>query len=296
MSEFKQSEPGRFGITYEGKADEYHITVTAGGYLEGELFLGRLAAKQNVSGVVVKLARITGEKAKEETTQVTGVVTRGGKPVGGGRVGGWQKRRKEINRVNVARHRGRTVPMWGYEFVRTMVNSDGTFTLENLKAGPWFGPWFFIYEEPTGSSTIVGPVTITSKDRALVVDIAVTDGGAIEGRVENVPASMAGQVWVIAFDATILRREVLVAEDGTFRLEGLPPGRYGLKAGHDAYTDPHVSRWDAEEKRYPPKDFEKLAEPWQGAVVVTVEPGKTTRGAVLDFRPPGPLVEPPTTD
>jgi hypothetical protein len=222
---------------------------------------------------------------------VTGVVTRVGMPVGGGRVGGWQKRRKEMDRVNVAIHRGRTVPMWGYEFVRTTVRPDGTFALENLKAGPWFGPWYFVYEEPTGPPTVVGPVTITSQDRARTVDIAVTRGGAIEGRVDNVPAAMAGQVWVIAFDATILRREALVSADGTFRLEDLPPGRYGLKAGHDAYTDPHVPRWKAGEKP-DPKDFHKLAEPWQGAVVVTVEPGKTARDVVLDFRPPGPLVEP----
>ena len=123
--------------------------------------------------------------------------------------------------------RGRTLPMWGYELVRTTVNSDGTFALENLKAGPRFGPWFFVYEEPTGPPTIVGPVTITSKDRTMAVDIVVTDGGAIEGRVENVPTAMAGQVWVIAFDATILRREALVSADGTFRLEDLPPGATG---------------------------------------------------------------------
>jgi hypothetical protein len=256
------------------------------------LFLGRLAAKQNLSGVVVKLARVTGEKAKEETTLVTGVVTRGGKPVGGGRVGGWQKRRKEMNRSNVAILRGRTLPMWGYEFARTTVNPDGTFALENLKAGPWFGPWFFVYEEPTGPPTIVGPVTITTKDRTMAVDIVVTRGGVIEGRVENVPAAMAGQVWVIAFDATILRREALVSADGTFRLEDLPPGRYGLKAGHDANTDPHVPLWKVGEK-WNATEFEKPAEPWQGAVVVTVEPDKTARGVVVDFRPPGPLVEPP---
>jgi hypothetical protein len=124
------------------------------------------------------------------------------------------------------------------------------------------------------------------------VDIDVTNGGAIEGRVENVPTATAGQVWVIAFDVTILRREALVFADGTFRLEDLPPGRYGLKSGHDAYTDPHVPREKAGEKR-DPKDFEKLAEPWQGAVVVTVESGKTARGVVVDFCPPEPLVEPP---
>lgn len=222
---------------------------------------------------------------------MTGVVTRGGKPVGGGRIGGWQKRRKEMNRVNVTIHRGRTVPIGGYEFVQTTVNSDGTFALANLKPGPWFGPWFMVYEEPTGAPTIVGPLTITSKDRSMAVDITATKGGAIEGRVDHVPPAMAGQIWVIAFDTTILRREAVVSADGTFRLENLPPGRYGLKAGHDAYTDPHVSRWKAGENR-DLTEFEKMAEPWQGAVVVNVEPGKTVQGVVVDFRPPGPLVEP----
>ena len=47
------------------------------------MFLGKIAANQNLSGVVVKLARATGEQAKAETTRVTGVVTRGGKSVGG---------------------------------------------------------------------------------------------------------------------------------------------------------------------------------------------------------------------
>jgi hypothetical protein len=239
---------------------------------------------------VVKLARETGAKAKEETTTVTGVVTRGGKPVGGGRVGAWQKRRAEMNRPNVAIQRGRTVPMWGFEFGRTIVNADGTFAIQQLKAGPWFGPWFFVYEELTGPPTIVGPITIKSTDRKLTVDIAAREGGAIEGRLDHVPAAMAGQVWVIAFDDMILRREALVSADGTFRLEGLPPGRFGLKSGHDAYTDPHVPRWESQEK-LDPTQFQKLAEPWQGAVVVAVEPGKTTRGMVVDFRPPGPLVE-----
>jgi hypothetical protein len=63
-----------------------------------------------------------------------------------------------------------------------------------------------------------------------------------------------------------------------------------LKAGHDAYADPHVPRWQFGEKS-DRKDFETLAEPWQGAVVVTVDPGKTTRGVVVDFRPPGPLAD-----
>jgi hypothetical protein len=255
------------------------------------VFLGKLAAKQNLSGIVVKLAREAGAQAKEETTRVTGVVTRGGKPVAGGRVGGWQKRPKEQNRVNAAIERGRTVPMEGFEFAWSRVGPDGTYSLEHLKAGPWFEPWYFVYEEPGQAPTVVGPVTITSRDRALTVDIPVIDGGAIEGRVEHVPAAMAGQVWVIAFDAGVIRRAVLTAADGTFRLEDLPPGRFGLKAGHDAYVDPHVPRQKPGEE--PDRSaWQKPAEPWQGAVTATVEPGRTVRGVVLDFRPPGPIVEP----
>ena len=222
---------------------------------------------------------------------MTGVVTRGGRAVGGGRVGGWQKRRKEMDRINAAIHRGRTLPMWGYEFVRTTVNPDGTFALENLKAGPWFGPWFFVYEEPSGPPTIVGPVTITSKDRTMAVDIVVTDGGRDRGSRGDCAGRHGGPGL-----GHRLRRHDPEARGTRVRRRdvppgGLAPGHYGLKAGHDTYTDPHVPRWNVGEK-HDPKDLEKLAEPWQGAVVVTVEPGKTARGVVVDFRPPGPLVEP----
>jgi hypothetical protein len=255
------------------------------------VFLGKLAARQNLSGIVVKLARFKGEKAKEETTRVTGVVTRDGRPVlGGGRVGAWQTRRKEWDRVNAAIERGRTVPTDGFEFVWARVGSDGRYTIENLKPGPRYGPWFFIYEEPGRAPTVVGPIAITDKDRTLTIDVTANAGGAIEGRVEHVPAGMAGHVWVIAFDAGVIRREALVAADGTFRLENLPSGRYGLKAGHDAYVDPHVPRVP-KGSQLDPSEWQKLAEPWQGAVVVTLEAGRTARGVILDFRPPGPLVE-----
>jgi hypothetical protein len=239
------------------------------------------------------MARETGEAARMQTTRVTGIVTRDGRPVaGGGRVGGWQKRRKEWDRMNAAIQRGRTVPTDGFEFVWTRVGPDGRFTLENLKDGPRYGPWSFIYEEPGRAPAVVGPFRLSPTDRTLTVDIPVTPGGAIEGRVEHVPAAMAGQVWVVAFDAGVIRREVLVSRDGSFRLDDLPPGRYGLKAGHDAYDDPHVPR-PKNPRDLSREEWEKTAEPWQGAVAIKVEPGRTARGVILDLRPPGPLVDPP---
>jgi hypothetical protein len=235
-----------------------------------------------LSGIVIKLAREKGEQAKEERVSVSGVVTSENKSVSGGRIGGWQKRR-ELDRVNVAVHRGRTVTRDGYEFAWSPVRGDGSYHLENLKPGAWY----FTFEQPGEAPTLVGPIELKKGERSRSLDIAAVSGGTVEGRAENVPPSMSGMVWVVAFGDSVLRREARVATDGTFRLERLPPGRYGLKVGHDAYEDPHITKG-----RSQPEEFKKKAEPWQGAVVVTVKPGETARGVVLDFRPPGPLQEP----
>ncbi len=240
----------------------------------------------------MKLAREAGAKAKEETTRVIGIVTRDGKPVTGGRVGAWQKLRKERNRVNATVQRGRTVPAAGYEFGWAKVGPDGRFAIENLKGYPTFRSWYLVFEGPEDKTSVVGPIEFTAKDREVRADIPVVTDGAIEGRIDHVPTAMAGQVWVVAFDEGIFRREVLTRSDGTFRIEGLPPGRYGLKAGHDGYRDPHVPRAD-DLSKLDPSVWKNPAEPWQGAVVATVESGRTAGGVVLDLRPPGPIVDPP---
>ncbi len=237
-----------------------------------------------MTGIVVKLARAHGDKAKEQTTRVSGVVTRDGRPVAaGGRVSCWRKRGKEGDPVNVTMHRGRTVPVQGFELAWSRVGSDGTYLMPELKPGQPSSQWYFVYEEPGQAPAVAGPVAITAKDRDVKIDIAASAGGAIEGRVENVPAAMAGQIYVIAFNDGVLRRETLASADGSFRLEKLTPGRYGLKAGHDAYVDPHVPRAPAGGS-LDPSFWEKVAKPWQGAVEVKVEPGRTTGGAVIDFR------------
>ena len=39
-----------------------------------------------------------------------------------------------------------------------------------------------------------------------------------------------------------------------------------------------------------------LPSPGKELVIVTVKPGETTRGVIVDFKPPPPIVEPPTDD
>ena len=231
---------------------------------------------------MVKLVREKGTKATEERAGVAGVVAGAGE---GGRVGAWQKLREHI-RGNVPMRRGRPSPPGGYEFAASKVGPGGSFALDGLKPGEWY----FTFEEPGRASTLVGPFALKKGEAAHPLTITPTPGATIEGWVENVPPAMLGQVWVVAFDDRITRREALAGTDGTFRLEGLPPGRYGLKAGHDAYEDPqslgHLRRPEMEKYR---KELFEPAEPWRGAVVVEARAGEMTRDVVLDFRPPEPL-------
>ena len=213
-------------------------------------------------------------------------------------MGGWQNRHKEMNRPNVAMLRGRTLPMAGHEFVQTTVNPDGTFELKNLKAGPWFGPWFFVHEDLTGPPTIVGPVTITANDRTLNVDIKVlTEGGEIEGRCSE-RASGHGRP-----DPRhrLRRHDPPCATFSSLPMElsvwpTCPPADTASRwATDDAYIDPHACAGGGTETPLGRDRVPKTGRArGKAAVVVTVEPGKRAKGVVVDFRPPPPLVEPAT--
>jgi hypothetical protein len=270
---------------YDGKADEYRLGVRAEGYIEGELFLGKVAAKQNVSGLIIKLRR-EGRGADDDHIRLVGTVTRDGRRVPFGRVGAWWQR-NEFDRGNAGVQRGRTVPAPRYEMLHVPVRPDGTYAIDDLKlhlGNP--GRGFLVFEEPGHAPAVFGLPALEAGERQRTIDLAAAEGGSIAGRVEHVPEAMAGQVWVVAFNENIVRREVRAGRDGAFRIDGLPPGRYGVKVGHDAYRDPHIS----EERAQRPKK----AEPWQGAALATVRRGATSSGLLLDFRPPGPLDGPIT--
>jgi hypothetical protein len=213
--------------------------VTAEGFSEGEVWLGKLAAQQNISGLVVKLRR-EGHAPDADHTRLVGTVTREGRPISLGRVGAWWQR-DEFDRVNSGVQRGRTVPSPRFEVLHVPLRPDGSYALNDLKirmGNP--GRWFVVVEEPGHAPAVFGPLPLNTGKAQQTMNLDAGEGGSIAGRVENVPASMAGQVWVVAFNENVIRREARVSRDGTFRLDGLPPGRYGLKVGHDAYKDPHI--------------------------------------------------------
>ena len=80
--------------------------------------------------------------------------------------------------------------MEGFEVFVARTGPDGTYTLIDLKPGQWY----FAFEQPDKAPTIVGPITLVRGESARKVDLAAVEGGAIEGRVTNVPDAMRGRL------------------------------------------------------------------------------------------------------
>ncbi len=310
IAEFEQPQAGRFRIVYARPA-EYRLTLTADGYHDSETFLPPIESRRMTRGlsrfsrsengtvpfqdrdvipeppldertggedIVVKLRKKTpGSKPEVPRQRITGTVNRGGKPVPLGWISLWAPHRREPNVVNAFVQRGRTVPAGGFARAYVPAGRDGAFTLDV----PYQGQWYVVAEEPGQAATVVGPLEIVlNVERQL--DIACTTGGSIAGRVRNVPEGIQGHLWVVAFDRTVIKAEARVAPNGTFRLDRLPPGEYGLKVGHDAFDDAEVPR---ETLTHPiPKEARNTeAAPWKRAKVVTVDVGRVTGGVELEL-------------
>jgi hypothetical protein len=83
----------------------------------------------------------------------------------------------------------------------------------------------------------------------------------------------------VAFTDTALQAETRVLSDGTFSLRQLPPGRYGLKVGHDAYRDSEIP----DRSNHSPEAWGATPEPWKRAVVVEVTAGEERSGIELEL-------------
>ena len=276
-SDFEQSEPGRFRASFPAP-DEYHLTFTAAGYHDAEAYTPKVTELKTISGIVARMKRKTDGSAPVVARQtIAGAVTRDGRPVQAGWVGLWALRRPS-NAPNAPVMRGRTAVGPPIPYASVPIR-DGSYSLDVPFQSE---TWYVVAEEPGQPVTQVGPIAMALNQNR-TVDIACTPGGRIRGRVEGVPPGWEGHVWVVAFSRTAVREEVRVARDGTFTLPPLPPGEYGLKAGHDAYDDPEV--YPGRLMREHPEAFKETADPWKRAKVVKVEAGRDSEGVVVDFPP-----------
>jgi hypothetical protein len=185
----------------------------------------------------------------------------------------------ENNLANADVQRGRSIPARGSPFVQVITSADGSYSLE----APFQGNWYVVVESPSRAPTIRGPLKIELNENQ-TLDIECNDGGTIAGRVRNLPDNLRGHLWVVAFNRNIYKTEVRVANDGTFQLDLLPPGEYGLKVGHEGYEDPELPWGDM---HFTPKSaYKTLPTPWKSATIVKVEPDATASVIRLELPQP----------
>ena len=273
---FEQPETGRFRIPYVSPG-EYHASLFAAGYVEAEVVTPDIKVLKNITGLIVKMKKeADGAKTVLPKQQLHGVVTRDGQPVKVGWVGLWFMRRDD-DAVNAPILRGRTVESDPFIRGRALI-VDGKYRLEV----PFDDTdWYIVVEAPGEPMTQIGPLRVKSREEKKL-DIACVQGGAIAGKVKNVPKGWEDDLWAIAFTKTGIRAEARVKSDGTYRLDRLPPGEYGVKVGHDGFLDAEVPRGDARTAA----SFKMPATPWKNARVVAVTAGRESDGVVLELPPP----------
>jgi hypothetical protein len=262
---FGQSELGRFRVTFSSP-NEYHLTFIAAGYHNADAYTPKVTELKTIGGIVAKMKKKSDGSIPTVATQsIAGRVTRDGQALKSGWAALWELRRP-ADAINSPVRRGRTVV--GDAIPRaTAPIHDGTYRLEV----PFQNEnWYVVVEEPGHPLTQVGPVSIALKEHK-TLDITCSVGGHIRGRVTGIPPGWDGHIWVVAFSKTAVFAEVRVGPDGRFVMPALPPGEYGLKAGHDGYSDAEVF----------PGALARgaggvMADPWKRARLVKVAPGRDT--------------------
>jgi len=271
-AKFEQPETGRFRVAYT-YPDEYHLIVSAAGYLDTEVVAPRVTELKTISGITVRLKKRTeGSRSEIATQKFFGRVTRNGRPVKTGWIGLWALR-GQINAGNAFMLRGRTVEGDPILYASAPID-NGTYSLDVLFQGTG---WYLVVEEPGHAPTQVGPISIIVNEEK-EVDVACVEGGSISGSVSGAPPGWQGYLWVVAFNKTGIRAETRVARNGEFSLEHLPPGEYGLKVGHDALDDAEVPKHPV-----PPEDWKEPADPWKRAAIVEVRAGEESAETGLEL-------------
>jgi len=277
---FEQPEKGHFRVAYNAP-DDIHITVRTPGYDDAEANLDARKRYEDIEGVVMK-ARRNGSKMPADAipfAKIAGTLTREGRPVTSAWVSA-VKKRAERNLPYVVIERGRTVRAEQFPSPSVVASSAGTYSLELRNQNSWY----VLIEEPNHAPTIRGPFEM-KLNQTLNLDVRLADGGAISGRVRGISADSTGQWWVVAFDRTVWTAEARIAKDGTFRLDRLPAGEFGVKVGHDAYHD-------ADNPDHPTAaDLKTQANPWHGATLVQIRPGQTVTNVLLDAPPIAPVAQ-----
>jgi protocatechuate 3,4-dioxygenase beta subunit len=114
-----------------------------------------------------------------------------------------------------------------------LTTADGKFSVIGMKPGSYAVTAARVgFVMPRGSFSRV-KVTVTADDKLSDVRVRLTPVGAIMGRVVDADGTPVERAEVIAEGAG-MRHDSSTDDQGQFRIGGLAPGRYRVKASHDA--------------------------------------------------------------
>jgi hypothetical protein len=269
-SNFEQPKTGQFRVPYNFP-NEYTLTFSAAGYHDEEFITPLVTRLTPINGITVKLKKDkAGTKPEMQKQHIFGAVTRDGKPVNEGWAGLW-KIRKPANAVNAHIVRGRTTTSDPAVYSSVQIH-NGAYSIEVPFQDEG---WYVVVEVPGTAIKQVGPLAIAANEERKL-DIVCTKGGDISGQVEEVPKGWKGQLWAVAFSPTSVLAETRIDAGGHFTFKQLPPGKYGLKVGHNGCElsdHPELSRVKSIND-VPKEDWTQNDDPWQRATVVYIEAGR----------------------
>ena len=269
-------EPGRFRASFP-TPDEYHLTFTAAGYHDAEAYTPKVTELKTVGGIVARMKKKTdGSTPTIAPQSISGTVTprrpagsiRLGRPVG---IEATPERGQLPRSCGNAPSWASRVPTPAPPFTTDLITSTcpsrarpGTSSSRSQATRSRRSGRSRSLSKSRRRSTSPAPKGAASAagSRTYPPDGKDTFGSSPSARPQS-------------------RRKRAVEPSGQFTLPSLPPGEYGLKAGHDAYDDAEV---------YPgklaiehPESFKETADPWKRAKLVTVKPGRDSDVVEVEF-------------
>jgi len=276
LSDFRQPARGVFEIDYSSPGEK-HLEIRVAGYQVGEINTPPVEELENQRDIRVSLRRADAANQLVSSKRcIRGRITYRDKPVMHGWVAHWKLEPPcDIAWCNIAR--GRVVDRYGYDTDYTMIN-EGQF---ELTYRPTSEEQYLVIES-VGLPTRQVPWSELSFDQETEVVIAMEEPASICGRLLCIPSGLAGHIWVVAFNRTGLRYEVLSDREGRFQFHGLASGTYGLKAGHHGMRDRDIPEIDGNgDPIGVPQDAK--SRPWDNAVIISVQQGES----IEDIEIPG---------
>jgi len=237
----------------------------------------------NLQAIV--LSQTPAPDANPRTASISGRVTIGGQPAVGKRVlvadvnTGW-------GTPDIGSGGGGTQ---GRKYFSAVTDADGQYRLSGLPAGDYEVNvnLLEVYVPISQDGQRSRSITLDEREEARDIDFTLTRGGVITGRLTDAGGApiIGARVLANTIDKDGVRRSLewnllhngkgTTDDRGTYRIYGLPPGRYRVSADGSA-VGPHGGTFTDKGKRYPRTYHPNVTDEEQAAIVKVKESGEVS--------------------